>query len=114
MDDFLVIKTSKDTLKDFSPEASIRLQSESKTRTPNQRKRKPHAACKIKKSIVTTTSSNSTVSLLDSESTTSTRSDNDTDDDEEEEDNAILLDDWYQWMIMNHEDQLTESTPGSD
>ena len=37
MDDLLVIKTNKYALKDFSPDSSIRLWWEAKTRRPNQK-----------------------------------------------------------------------------
>ena len=103
MNDLLVIKTSKCELKDFSPESSIRIWWEAKTRRPNQRNRKQYAA--RKKSTVSSStstsnsSSSSTVSLLDSEST-------DNDEEEEAEDEAILLDDWDRWVTMNDEDHL--------
>ena len=115
MDDLLVIKTSKCALKDFSPESSIRLWWEAKTRRPNQRKRKQYDAHKKSTVSASTTSSSSTVSLLDSESclsTTSTRSDNNTDsvrDEEEEvEDNAILLNDWDRWLMNDEESGSVE------
>ena len=84
--DLLVIKTSKCEVKDFSPESSIRLWWEAKTRIPNQRNRKLYAARKKStvSSSTSTSSSNSTVSLLDSEST-------DNDEEEEAKDEAICL-----------------------
>ena len=105
MYDLLVIKTNKYALKDFSPDSSIRLWWEAKTRRPNQHKRKRYAVHK-KPSGSSITTSSSTISLLESD-TTSTKNDADDEtdsDDEEERSNAILLDDWDRWM--NDEDQL--------
>jgi len=106
MDDLLVITTTKCALKDFSPDTSIKLWWEAKTRRPHQCKRKHYAACKksTHSTVSTsTTSSSPIVSLLDSDSATSTRSDDDTDNDEEKE---VLLDDWDQWMVMNEESRV--------
>ena len=105
MDGLLVIKTNKYALKDFSPDSSIRLWWEAKTRGPNKHKRKRYAVRK-KPSGSSITTSSSTISLLESDTTSAKNdADDETDsDDEEERSNAILLDDWDWWM--NDENQL--------